>query len=161
MEWWCVWWCCFCLFWRIQNFSGLFYSFDLLLWITVCYVMIHVLLCGKVNISASLVAPRKKMIMYDRPINLVFQLNVDPSGPALDLEVPLEIIIGTIPLRQVVEQFPPHPASIQPPPPAGYSVPPGTMYPPPEGASAPYPPSDPSAPTAPFMPPSSIPNLRE
>ena len=70
--------------------------------------MIHVLLCGKVNISASLVAPRKKMIMYDRPVNLVFQLNVDPSGPALDLEVPLEIIIGTIPLRQVVEQFPPH-----------------------------------------------------
>ena len=91
----------------------------------------------------------------------LFQLNVDPSGPALDLEVPLEIIIGTIPLRQVVEQFPPHPASIQPPPPAGYSAPPGTMYPPPEGASAPYPPLDPSAPTAPFMPPSSISNLRE
>ena len=101
------------------------------------------------------------MIMYDRPVNLVFQLNVDPSGPALDLEVPLEIIIGTIPLLQVVEKFPPHPASIQPPPQAGYGGPPGTMYPPPEGASAPYPPLDPSAPTAPFMPPSSIPNLRE
>ena len=96
--------------------------------------------------------------MFYRVVHFAFQLNVDPSGPALDLEVPLEIIIGTIPLRQVVEQFPPHPAAIQLPPQEGFGVPPGTMYPPPEGASAPYPPLDPSAPS---MPPSSIPNLRE
>ena len=35
------------------------------------------------------------------------QLNVDPSGPALDLEVPLEVVLGTIPLMQVVQNFPP------------------------------------------------------
>ena len=40
-------------------------------------------------------------------IHYILQLNVDPSGPALDLEVPLEIIIGTIPLQHIIEQFPP------------------------------------------------------
>ncbi|GFO36973.1 arrestin domain-containing protein 3 [Plakobranchus ocellatus] len=40
-------------------------------------------------------------------IRYVVQLNVDPSGPALDLEIPLEIIIGTIPLMSVVAQNPP------------------------------------------------------
>ena len=88
------------------------------------------------------------------------QLNVDPSGPALDLEVPLEVIIGTIPLRQVVEQYPPRPAVYGTTPQAGYGF--GTTHPPPEGATAPYPPLDPSAPPAgPVMPPNSIPNLRE
>ncbi|XP_052278841.1 arrestin domain-containing protein 3-like isoform X2 [Dreissena polymorpha] len=37
-------------------------------------------------------------------IKYVLQLEVDPAGPAFDLEVPLELIIGTIPLRQVVQQ---------------------------------------------------------
>ncbi|KAL8615887.1 hypothetical protein ACOMHN_058956 [Nucella lapillus] len=32
-------------------------------------------------------------------VRYILQLNVEPSGPAMDLEVPLEIIIGTIPLR--------------------------------------------------------------
>lgn len=32
--------------------------------------------------------------------SIKFQLEVVPSGPAFDLKVPLEIIIGTIPLRQ-------------------------------------------------------------
>jgi hypothetical protein len=30
---------------------------------------------------------------------------VDPSGPAIDLHVPLMIIIGTIPLHSVVQQY--------------------------------------------------------
>lgn len=34
---------------------------------------------------------------------------MDPSGPSLDLEIPLEIIIGTIPLSIVVQQNPPSP----------------------------------------------------
>ena len=127
----------------------------------VSYITISVLFYEKIYICASLINPRERIVTYDRSLNFLFQLNVDPSGPALDLEVPLEIIIGTIPLRQVVEQFPPHPAAIQPPAQAGYGVPPGTMYPPPEGASAPYPPLDLSAPTAPSMLPSNIPNLRE
>ena len=89
---------------------------------------------------------------------------MDPSGPALDLEVPLEIIIGTVPLRQVVEQYPPKPAVFDAPPQAGYGY--GMFHGPPEGASAPYPPPmDASAPelqpSSPVMPPSSIPNLRE
>ena len=33
------------------------------------------------------------------------QLIVDPSGPALDLHVPLLVIIGTIPLRAIVQQY--------------------------------------------------------
>ncbi|XP_062620954.1 arrestin domain-containing protein 3-like isoform X2 [Saccostrea cucullata] len=38
-------------------------------------------------------------------INYYFELIVDPSGPAIDLHVPLLIIIGTIPLRTVVQQY--------------------------------------------------------
>ena len=29
---------------------------------------------------------------------LLFQLSVDPAGPALDLQVPAEIVLGTVPL---------------------------------------------------------------
>ena len=35
----------------------------------------------------------------------VFQFEVDPHGIGFDLEIPLGIIIGTIPLRQVVQQY--------------------------------------------------------
>ncbi|XP_022332250.1 arrestin domain-containing protein 17-like [Crassostrea virginica] len=38
-------------------------------------------------------------------INYYLELIVDPSGPALDLHVPLLVIIGTIPLRAVVQQY--------------------------------------------------------
>lgn len=38
-------------------------------------------------------------------IRYLLQLEVDPAGPAFHLEVPLEIIIGTIPLRQVVNTY--------------------------------------------------------
>lgn len=38
-------------------------------------------------------------------IRYILQLEVDPSGPGFDLEVPLEIIVGTIPLRQVVQRL--------------------------------------------------------
>ncbi|GFO36965.1 arrestin domain-containing protein 3 [Plakobranchus ocellatus] len=40
-------------------------------------------------------------------IRYFVQLNVDPAGPALDLEIPLEVVIGTIPLMSVVKQNPP------------------------------------------------------
>lgn len=81
------------------------------------------------------------------------KLNVDPSGPALDLEVPLEIIIGTIPLRQVVQQFPPRaPSPLQPL--SGFHQPTSGQY---AGASSQ--PLDPSAPWEPVMP-SNIPNMR-
>eukprot|EP00916_Digyalum_oweni_P011297 GHVL01018824.1.p1 GENE.GHVL01018824.1~~GHVL01018824.1.p1 ORF type:complete len:423 (-),score=14.79 GHVL01018824.1:325-1593(-) len=92
-------------------------------------------------------------------IRYILQLNVDPSGPATDLEVPLEILIGTIPLRQVIERYPPRPAAIHPHPQAEYGPPPGTMYPPPGGASAPYQPMDPSAPPMQPMMPSMPPNF--
>ena len=66
--------------------------------------------------------------------DLYLQLNVDPSGPALDLEIPLEVVIGTIPLMSVVQQYPPSP-------PVGFdenalwpTAPPAAM-----GASAPPP----------------------
>lgn len=63
-------------------------------------------------------------------IRYILQLEVDPSGPAFDLEVPLEIIIGTIPLRQVVQRYFPqwHPTvpSLQPSAPVG----PPNMIPP-------------------------------
>ncbi|KAK7473588.1 hypothetical protein BaRGS_00035191 [Batillaria attramentaria] len=91
-------------------------------------------------------------------VRYVLQLNVDPSGPAVDLEVPLEIIIGTIPLRRVVEQFPPRAPPAMSPPQAGYSMGPGypmgTMHPSPEGATAP-----PMEPAMPYAPPTNIPNL--
>ncbi|KAL8602260.1 hypothetical protein ACOMHN_022773 [Nucella lapillus] len=87
-------------------------------------------------------------------VRYILQLNVDPSGPAVDLEVPLEIIIGTIPLRQVFEASPPRPPIMEGAP--GYGGPPGNVYAPPEGASAPYLPAEPSAP---ITPPSGIPNL--
>ena len=56
----------------------------------------------------------------------ILQLEVDPSGPAFDLEVPLEVIIGTIPLRMFIptfaSQYPPPAAPLHPiggPPPDG------------------------------------------
>ncbi|BFZ02476.1 hypothetical protein BsWGS_05515 [Bradybaena similaris] len=65
-------------------------------------------------------------------VRYILQLNVDPSGPSFDLEVPLEILIGTIPLMSVVQQHRPMP----PLPPAGVdnwnnpSAPPyGAAYP--------------------------------
>ncbi|BFZ02492.1 hypothetical protein BsWGS_05531 [Bradybaena similaris] len=39
-------------------------------------------------------------------LRYILQLNVDPSGPSFDLEVPLDILIGTIPLSEV-QQYPP------------------------------------------------------
>ncbi|KAH9523032.1 Arrestin domain-containing protein 3 [Bulinus truncatus] len=49
-------------------------------------------------------------------IKYVLKLNVDPSGPSRDLEIPLDIIIGTIPLRSVVNCNPP-----MAPPPVSYN----------------------------------------
>ncbi|KAK7115750.1 hypothetical protein V1264_001566 [Littorina saxatilis] len=66
-------------------------------------------------------------------IRYILQLNVDPSGMSFDLEVPLEIIIGTIPLREVVSRYAPLPAAVRP------SHVAGTVYPSPQGASAQYP----------------------
>ncbi|KAK3780535.1 hypothetical protein RRG08_032010 [Elysia crispata] len=72
-------------------------------------------------------------------IRYIVQLNVDPSGPGLDLEVPLEIVIGTIPLMSVVQQYPPRPPvgfdensvlPTAPPQQAGASAPPPNMPPP-------------------------------
>ena len=56
------------------------------------------------------------------------QLEVDPAGPAFDLEVPLEIIIGTIPLRTYI------PSYAQQYPPPGEAFPPVGAPPPPGGA---------------------------
>ncbi|ESO88266.1 hypothetical protein LOTGIDRAFT_165704 [Lottia gigantea] len=42
-------------------------------------------------------------------IHYYLELKVDPSGPAFDLCIPFEIIIGTIPLQHIVQQFPPIP----------------------------------------------------
>lgn len=38
-------------------------------------------------------------------LNFIKQLTVDPSGPAIDLHVPVHVIIGTTPLRSVVQQY--------------------------------------------------------
>ncbi|XP_056022794.1 arrestin domain-containing protein 3-like [Ostrea edulis] len=38
-------------------------------------------------------------------IKYFVKLVIDPSGPAFDLEVPVEIIIGTIPLQSAVQQY--------------------------------------------------------
>ncbi|CAL1533646.1 unnamed protein product [Lymnaea stagnalis] len=78
-------------------------------------------------------------------IHYILQLNVDPSGPALDLEIPLEIIIGTIPLRSVVDQYPPMP-------PLGFNS--GNMY-----AWETSPTAPPAEMYYPLPPPSSLPNL--
>ncbi|XP_056022792.1 arrestin domain-containing protein 3-like [Ostrea edulis] len=38
-------------------------------------------------------------------IRYILKLVIDPSGPAFDLSVPVEIIIGTIPLQSAVQQY--------------------------------------------------------
>ncbi|XP_059165749.1 arrestin domain-containing protein 17-like [Physella acuta] len=78
-------------------------------------------------------------------VRYVLQLNVDPSGLGLDLEVPFEIIIGSVPLMSVVQMFPP-------------------MLPPPQIMDRMYAwGTVPSAPATedlyPYPPPSGIPNL--
>ena len=43
--------------------------------------------------------------MLHSDVLLLLQLVVDPSGPAFDLEIPLEILVGTIPMRNVPSFF--------------------------------------------------------
>ncbi|KAH9523028.1 Arrestin domain-containing protein 3 [Bulinus truncatus] len=78
-------------------------------------------------------------------IHYYLQLNVDPSGPALDLEIPFEVFIGTIPLASVVQQAPP----MAPPP---YIM--DRMY-----AWEAVPTAPPSEALYPLPPPSGLPNL--
>ncbi|KAK0043382.1 arrestin domain-containing protein 3 [Biomphalaria pfeifferi] len=78
-------------------------------------------------------------------VHYYLQLNVDPAGPALDLEIPFEIIIGTIPLASVVQQFPP-----MPPPPSIMS----RMY-----AWETVPSAPPQEELYPLPPPTGLPNL--
>ncbi|RUS72755.1 hypothetical protein EGW08_019473 [Elysia chlorotica] len=40
-------------------------------------------------------------------VKYIVQLSVDPAGPAIDLKIPLDVVIGTIPLMSVVQQRPP------------------------------------------------------
>ena len=44
------------------------------------------------------------MCTFDEVIS-PFQATIDPSGPALDLDVPMDIVIGTIPLRNVMASY--------------------------------------------------------
>lgn len=55
-------------------------------------------------ISVKLCTSIQKSIQYFIKI-LIKQLTVDPSGPAIDLHVPVHVIIGTTPLRSVVQQY--------------------------------------------------------
>ena len=72
---------------------------------------------------------------------ICFQFNVDPCGPALDLEVPLDIIIGTIPLKDSVENIapPPQPPAVvqQPVPGIMPGINSDPVYPPPMPMSIP------------------------
>ena len=65
---------------------------------------------------------------------------VDPAGPALDLEVPLEIVIGTIPLQNIygVYHSGPAPQAVMPMPGAPYdpSIAPTALPMVPAGAAA-------------------------
>ncbi|XP_046556419.1 arrestin domain-containing protein 3-like [Haliotis rubra] len=93
-------------------------------------------------------------------IRYFVQLEVTPSGPSSDLKVPLQVIIGTIPLQSVLAQHPPIAPPVgapiimpnpgmaggtYPPPGAGAYPQPGA-YPPPTGA---YPPGESLPPGAP------------
>ncbi|KAL3865646.1 hypothetical protein ACJMK2_043012 [Sinanodonta woodiana] len=83
-------------------------------------------------------------------IAYILKLEVDPTGPSFDLEIPLEIILGTVPLRsavpsQFLSQYPQ--TSTMPLPPAGFDSLLDT-----EGVVT-------NQPTAPPMPTSSLPYL--
>ncbi|KAJ8303884.1 hypothetical protein KUTeg_017467, partial [Tegillarca granosa] len=60
-------------------------------------------------------------------ISYILEFVIDPSGPAFKLSIPLEIIIGTIPLRSVLQHFQPPPpmaaATAEPIPPLPPSAP--------------------------------------
>ena len=46
-----------------------------------------------------------------------FQLTVDPSGVGFDLDVPLQVVIGSIPLASIAQQYGLNiPTTIEPPP---------------------------------------------
>lgn len=90
-------------------------------------------------------------LMYCRIIDIEYQITmvVDPAGPALDLEVPLEVIIGTVPLRNVNAIY----SSAPPSNPAG-----GAIMPMPDDAAVPsasaYTPPEAYQPTPNAPPPS-------
>ena len=64
---------------------------------------------------------------------ILFQMTVDPSGIGFDLDVPLEVVIGSVPFVSVAEQygFSAQQQSIEPPPsdaPVGLYVDPATSH---------------------------------
>ena len=76
-------------------------------------------------------------------IVLIFQMTVDPSGIGFDLNVPVEVVIGSIPFSSIAQQY-------------GFNVQ-QTIEPPPPGApEGLY--SDPNAGQAPGV---SMPNMRK
>ncbi|XP_041373505.1 arrestin domain-containing protein 3-like [Gigantopelta aegis] len=60
-------------------------------------------------------------------IQYILEFHVDPSGPSFDLIVPLEVLVGTVPLYSIVQQnppmFPPQPNLPFLPPPMPAEVP--------------------------------------
>ncbi|XP_061172553.1 arrestin domain-containing protein 3-like [Saccostrea echinata] len=56
-------------------------------------------------------------------IRYIIKLVIDPSGPAFDLNVPIEIIIGTVPLQSAVQQYQHTLSSVQPSAPPAIAMP--------------------------------------
>ena len=88
---------------------------------------------------------------------------MESSECVSDFELPLEIIIGTIPLHHVMRQHPPPPARCESLPKAGYDF--NRFQEPPQGATAPFLDMEDSAislkPIMPVVPYSDFPELRE
>ena len=94
--------------------------------------------------------------MYDTFSLIFVQFVVDPAGPAFDLEVPLEVTIGTIPLRTYFNDY--NAAAAQ----AGYNTMSAWSSAPAAGAPPiGLTPVDPSAPPPPMMPQYAPPDARK
>eukprot|EP00918_Siedleckia_nematoides_P077365 GHVU01169182.1.p1 GENE.GHVU01169182.1~~GHVU01169182.1.p1 ORF type:complete len:404 (+),score=39.83 GHVU01169182.1:29-1213(+) len=95
-------------------------------------------------------------LIYCNIIDIQYQLRlvVDPSGPALDLVVPADILIGTIPLRSMFQSFSPPPSAIAGPAPPSGAWPPGySGGPPPDPAAGQWPAGYSGGPPPPMAPP--------
>ena len=85
---------------------------------------------------------------------------MDPSGPSTDLEVPLDVTVGTIPLRSYFDAYSDAAAQAGYAPPAG-PTPWGGPQPGPAFSDPRAPPMPMPIPSAPMMPPGAPPDARK
>ncbi len=79
-------------------------------WLNVSHIEIDFCLVARLHMTLSVINSSYSHIQIIISPFHHFQMVVEPSGPAFDLAVPLQVVIGTIPLQQIFTPFTPPPS---------------------------------------------------